>query len=170
MKKVRYQIAGAVGLVPAAVGMALPATAQAATNVKAQSSTGKTVQHLLAHPRGVITGCNTSNQATLPAKPAHNLLGGRFFYALAPDVCVGTIQGKFQWNKSFTKIVSGQFAWFDNNVGEHTAIGIKSVFNTIGSHTVSFGIHQGFTPATSGSGCITSQFAGGVFACTPVPI
>ncbi len=179
LKKVRYQIAGAVGLVPVAVGMALPATAQAATNVKAQSSTGKTVRHPLAktahhplaHPMGLISGCTTSNRATLPAMPAHNLLGGQFFYALTPDVCVGTIEGKFQWNKSFSKSVDGEFIWFNGgNIGVHTRESARSVFEGVGSHTLDFGDHHGFTPATSGSGCITSQFAGGNFACTPVPI
>lgn len=160
-KKVRYQVAGAVGLVPVAMGMALPATAQAATNVPAQPSSGKTV----LHHRG-FTSCTGIFSAGFPTEPSHNLEGGIFFFRISPDLCVGTAKPKFKWNKSFSKRVSTNVKWSSSFRAETSPILFNTtVHHAIGTFTVSLPMHLGFTPASLMTVCATSQFAGGHTVC-----
>ena len=140
MKKVRY-LAGAAGLVPAALGLAaLPAAAHAATSTSSTASTGKSVS--LHHVRAATqdTSCDGKTYETIPA--SGGTVRGHFWNTLGSSVCVGTIVMSMYFSHTHCK---NAHAFVTSNGFETEWSRTYQVCGTKGewAHT-SFGVHQWF--------------------------
>jgi hypothetical protein len=137
MKKVRY-LAGAAGLAPAVVGLALPTATYAAA---APSATGQAKTVSLYHTGAVpAAGCTGSTEFYVP-KSGH--VEGHGWYATGGgSVCIGTVVGKMYFTKSsFCKYVHLNIN--GTNMGsrkECTGSGSKSVWESSGT----FAVHKWF--------------------------
>jgi hypothetical protein len=166
MKRVRY-VAGAVALAPAAIGIALPVGAQAATTVGHASNNVKTVS--LRHTGAVTTaldaGCtaNTEFQLTqVNDKRGH----GWFKYTDSyHKFCIGTVVTSLRFAITFCKTVyldvhgnAGSTYYGSRQICGHPAAnGTREWFHT------SFGVHESF--AEPGYVCMSSTY--GSQRCEP---
>jgi hypothetical protein len=78
------------------------------------------------------------------------------------------VVAQIQWNKSFSKAVDASAVWKENNRVASTWDQGFRVNHTIGAWSVTWGIHEAFTPISIGEVCVTSEYAAGHDICRGV--
>jgi hypothetical protein len=162
VKRIRY-LTGAVGLAPVAIGMALPAAANAATSAGAPSG----VKTVSLHHSGIRTvaaavGCTGNTRHNFP-QSGH--IAGHFWATPHhSSVCIGTVVVSLFFTKSFCKsaqasVIGGTQS---TDIRKHRTIcGVNGEWVT-----TSFSIHTLWDQDVSV--CATSQYGGNHMPCVQV--
>ena len=104
MKKVRY-LAGAAGLVPAAVAAVIPAAAHAATPPPAGGQKVVALHHAAPDAR-----CHTTKSFRFSTRDNNRLRGHGWYRPETGGFCIGTIVISMKYNKSLSK---GAYVFID---------------------------------------------------------
>ena len=103
MKRARY-VTGAAVLAPVAMGMALPAAAQASTSHGTAAARGKSVSLEPVQARVTPDSCTGTNPFTIGRTPNSHLRGHGWTTRYNPgSVCVGTVDYSAYFTKNICK-------------------------------------------------------------------